>query len=51
MYRGNIEEVLHEHPIVPEAAVIGIAHPELEEDVGAAVAAQPKRRDRGVRAD
>ncbi len=37
VYPREIEEVLYEHPAVREAAVIGIAHPELGEEVGAAV--------------
>jgi long-chain acyl-CoA synthetase len=41
VYPREIEEVLHEHPAVAEAAVIGIPHPELGEDVGAAVALKP----------
>jgi long-chain acyl-CoA synthetase len=38
VYPREIEEVLYEHPAVREAAVIGIAHPELGEEVAAAVA-------------
>jgi long-chain acyl-CoA synthetase len=41
VYPREIEEVLYEHPAVREAAVIGIAHPELGEEVGAAVALKP----------
>jgi long-chain acyl-CoA synthetase len=37
VYPREIEEVLYEHPAVREAAVVGIAHPELGEEVGAAV--------------
>jgi len=33
--------VLHEHPAVAEAAVIGIPHDSLGEEVGAAVALKP----------
>jgi long-chain acyl-CoA synthetase len=33
--------VIHEHPAVREAAVIGIPHPDLGEEVGAAVALKP----------
>ena len=38
VYPREIEEVLYEHPAVAEAAVIGIPHDNLGEDVGAAVA-------------
>ncbi len=38
IYPREIEEVLYEHPDVREAAVIGIPHPELGEEVAAAVA-------------
>ena len=38
VYPREIEELLYEHPAVREAAVIGIPHPELGEEVGAAVA-------------
>jgi len=38
VYPREIEEVLYEHPDVREAAVIGIAHPDLGEEIGAAVA-------------
>jgi long-chain acyl-CoA synthetase len=41
VYPREIEEVIYEHPDVREAAVIGIAHPELGEEVGAAVALKP----------
>jgi long-chain acyl-CoA synthetase len=37
VYPREIEEVLYEHPAVREVAVIGIPHPELGEEVGAAV--------------
>jgi long-chain acyl-CoA synthetase len=37
IYPREIEEVLYEHPAVAEAAVVGIAHPQLGEEVGAAV--------------
>lgn len=30
-YPKKIEEVLHEHPTVQEATVIGVPNPELEE--------------------
>jgi long-chain acyl-CoA synthetase len=38
VYPREIEEVLYEHPAVREAAVIGVEHPELGEEVAAAVA-------------
>jgi long-chain acyl-CoA synthetase len=38
VYPREIEEVLYEHPAVAEAAVIGMPHDELGEEVGAAVA-------------
>jgi long-chain acyl-CoA synthetase len=38
VYPREIEEVLYEHPAVREAAVIGIAHDQLGEEVGAAIA-------------
>ncbi|MBV9684643.1 MAG: AMP-binding protein, partial [Solirubrobacterales bacterium] len=38
IYPREIEEVLYEHPAVREAAVIGVPHAELGEEVGAAVA-------------
>jgi len=38
VYPREIEELLYEHPAVREVAVIGIAHPELGEEVCAAVA-------------
>ena len=41
VYPREIEEVLHEHPAVREAAVVGIPHSELGEEVGAAVALKP----------
>jgi long-chain acyl-CoA synthetase len=41
VYPREIEEVLHEHPAVAEAAVIGMPHAELGEEVGAAVALKP----------
>jgi long-chain acyl-CoA synthetase len=37
VYPREIEEVLYEHPAVREAAVIGIPHDSLGEEVGAAV--------------
>ena len=41
VYPREIEEVLYEHPAVAEAAVVGLAHSELGEEVGAAVALKP----------
>jgi long-chain acyl-CoA synthetase len=41
VYPREVEEVLYEHPAVAEAAVIGVPHPELGEEVGAAVALKP----------
>jgi long-chain acyl-CoA synthetase len=41
VYPREIEEVLYEHPAVREAAVIGIPHPELGEEVAAAVVLDP----------
>ena len=41
VYPREIEEVLYEHPAVAEAAVIGLPHPALGEEVGAAVALKP----------
>ena len=37
VYPREVEEVLYEHPAVAEAAVVGIPHPTLGEEVGAAV--------------
>jgi long-chain acyl-CoA synthetase len=41
VYPREIEETLYEHPAVAEAAVIGIKHASLGEEVGAAVALKP----------
>ncbi|KIU13611.1 long-chain-fatty-acid--CoA ligase [Mycolicibacterium llatzerense] len=38
VYPREVEEVLYEHPAVAEAAVIGIKHAVLGEEIGAAVA-------------
>jgi long-chain acyl-CoA synthetase len=38
VYPREIEEVLYEHPAVREAAVVAMPHPDLGEEVGAAVA-------------
>jgi long-chain acyl-CoA synthetase len=41
VYPREIEEVLYEHPAVLEAAVIGVPHASLGEEVAAAVVARP----------
>ncbi len=41
VYPREVEEVLYEHPAVAEAAVIGIPHATLGEEIGAAVALRP----------
>ena len=41
VYPREIEEVLYEHPAVAEAAVIGVPHPALGEEVAAAVVLKP----------
>jgi long-chain acyl-CoA synthetase len=41
VYPREIEEVLYEHPAVAETAVIGLPHPALGEEVGAAVLLKP----------
>jgi long-chain acyl-CoA synthetase len=41
VYPREIEEALYEHPAVAEVASIGIPHPELGEEVGAAVVLKP----------
>jgi long-chain acyl-CoA synthetase len=41
VYPREIEEALYEHPAVAEVACIGIHHPELGEEVAAAVALKP----------
>lgn len=46
VYPREVEEVLYEHPAVAEAAVIGIKHAVLGEEIGAAVALKS-----GVRAE
>ena len=38
VYPREVEEILYEHPAVREAAVVGMAHEKLGEEVGAAVA-------------
>ena len=44
VYPREIEEILYEHPAVAEAAVIGIPHPSLGQEIGAAVALKPGRQ-------
>ncbi|MFE2410506.1 long-chain fatty acid--CoA ligase [Kitasatospora sp. NPDC059408] len=41
VYPREVEEVLYEHPAVAEAAVIGVPHPVLGEEVAAVVALKP----------
>lgn len=41
IYPREVEEVLYEHPDIVEAAVVGIPHPQLGEEVAAAVALRP----------
>ena len=41
VYPREVEEVLYEHPAVAEAAVIGIPHAALGEEIGAAVVLKP----------
>ncbi|ETD34606.1 long-chain fatty acid--CoA ligase [Williamsia sp. D3] len=41
VYPREVEEVLYQHPAVAEAAVVGIKHTDLGEEVGAAVALKP----------
>jgi len=41
VYPREIEEVLYEHPAVLEAAVMGLPHPDLGEEVAAAVVLRP----------
>jgi long-chain acyl-CoA synthetase len=41
VYPREVEEVLYEHPAIREAAVVGIPHSELGEEVAAAVALRP----------
>jgi len=38
VYPREVEEVLYEHPAVREAAVVGVPHDDLGEEIGAAVA-------------
>ena len=41
VYPREIEEVLYEHPDIAEAAVIGVPHAQLGEEVAAAIALKP----------
>jgi long-chain acyl-CoA synthetase len=41
VYPREIEEALYEHSAVAEVAVVGVAHPDLGEEVAAAVALKP----------
>jgi long-chain acyl-CoA synthetase len=41
VYPREVEEALYEHPAVAEAACIGVTHPDLGEEVAAAVALKP----------
>jgi len=41
VFPREVEEVLYEHPKIREAAVVGLPHPELGEEVGAAVVTVP----------
>ncbi len=41
IYPREIEEVLYEHPAVADAAVVGIPHPELGEEVAAVITLRP----------
>ena len=41
VYPREVEEVLYEHPAVAEAAVVGIPHDDLGEEIGAAVTLKP----------
>ncbi|MFG3194328.1 long-chain-fatty-acid--CoA ligase [Streptomyces omiyaensis] len=44
VYPREIEEVLHEHPAVALAAVVGVGHADLGEEVAAAVVLRPSAR-------
>jgi long-chain acyl-CoA synthetase len=41
VYPREIEEVIYEHPAVAEAAVVGVAHDDLGEEVAAFIALKP----------
>jgi long-chain acyl-CoA synthetase len=42
VYPREIEEVIYEHPDVVEAALVGLPHDELGEEIGAAVVLKPE---------
>ncbi|WP_067811960.1 long-chain-fatty-acid--CoA ligase [Actinomadura kijaniata] len=42
VYPREVEEVLYEHPAVRQAAVVGVPHPELGEEVAAVVAVRAR---------
>ena len=44
MFPSEVESVLLAHPEVAEAAVVGVPHPELGEEVAAFVALRPGAR-------
>jgi long-chain acyl-CoA synthetase len=44
VYPREVEEILYSHPAVREAAVVGMPHDELGEEVAAAVALKPHTR-------
>jgi long-chain acyl-CoA synthetase len=50
VYPREIEEVMYEHPAVREVAVVGVPHPELGEEVGAAVALKAEATPEELRA-
>jgi len=41
VYPREVEEVLYEHPAVGTAADIGVPHPELGEEIAAAITLKP----------
>ncbi|MBC3190338.1 long-chain fatty acid--CoA ligase [Pseudonocardia sp. C8] len=49
VYPREIEEVLYQHPAVAEAAVVGVPHAELGEEVGAAVALRAESTPEQIR--
>ena len=49
VYPREVEEVLYEHPAVRQAAVVGVPHPELGEEIAAVVVAA-RAAGRGRRA-